>query len=185
MGGSALECVCVCVCVCVCLCILWGDGLELSPKGPGRRPRTPVCRPLNILSGAWRLGGVAGWQDAGGAFPPCPKGPGGEVWLWLRSPRSAVCVESDRRGPCGLELSSQWGTIGEALPLTCVNTSGSRRDPPSLRRGGGTVADENPPGPFSSASHVCGRGLPQGTQGPIHVSLVRSQGGSPSGPPVV
>ena len=36
-------------------------------------------------------------------------------------------AELDRRGPCGLDLSTQWGTIGEGLPPACVYTSGSRR----------------------------------------------------------
>ena len=37
----------------------------------------------------------------------------------------------DWRGPCGLELSTQWETIGEGLPPACVYTLGSRRVPKS------------------------------------------------------
>ncbi len=37
----------------------------------------------------------------------------------------------DRRGPCGLELNTQWGSTGETIPPVCVNTPGSRRVPKS------------------------------------------------------
>ncbi len=34
--GVSSVCVCVCVCVCLCcVCDLVGDGLEISPQGPG------------------------------------------------------------------------------------------------------------------------------------------------------
>jgi len=82
--------------------------------------------------------------SCGGRDIDSPKGPGGEVWLRLRSFWFAV-FRPDRRGPCGLGFSNQWVTIGEALPLTCANTSGSRRGLGSLHRGGGTVADDNSP----------------------------------------
>jgi hypothetical protein len=41
-------------------------------------------------------------------------------------------TELDRRGPGGLELSTPWVTTDEAIPLTCVNTPGSRHVPNSL-----------------------------------------------------
>ena len=77
-------------------------------------------------------------------------------------------AELDRRGPCGSELSTQWGTTVEALPPAHAGVAA-----------GSQIFMHTFPWSVShvTAWHVSGAGLPQGPRGtgPKAISVVRRQ----------
>ena len=146
---GATTCVCVCVCV-----ILWGDGLELSPKGPGvcmslvamscRSHRQPLWGPC-CLAKARRL------PVRGGTGPHCRS----QSFVLSRSsayPCRALPLLRKGRRP---ETEAQQGNLeGAGTGPICRSRLSSYIHTPI-------------PSPSSVviAWHVGGAGLPQGPRG--------------------